>query len=351
MKNFNLSILTLLLVASTHLHVSAQEVDPSQKSIITKISATWCPPCGSWGWDFFEELLEDHNDAALVIANHYSGDLRNPTAEAIEENFRNIGQPSFYLGNQDQNVTRTNVGDRRTSIAERVDAEAAMSPMANSGIYTRLDDRSLHVDARTVFFEDADGDYYLNVYVVEDKVIADQASRGNDVEHSAILRTGLEENPWGIEIISGSASAGDAVETDFDFEIPSDWVIENIILASVIWKREADDSYSFVNTELFTNWQDLISATTDLGALGVDLTSRPGADGQLITQVTVDEPVAEAIISLLDMQGRAIETQSLGALSGTTVVRWSSSSSAVGAIGLVHLQTPAGQLTEKVVMK
>jgi len=351
MKIAKLSIITLLLVASTHLHVSAQEVDQSQKSIITKISATWCPPCGGWGWDFFDVLLEDHEDDVLVISNHYSGDLRNPTASAIEENFKNVGQPSFYLGNQDQNVTSSNTAMRRTSIAERVDAQAALTPTANTGIYTRLDDRMLHVDARTVFFTDADGDYYLNIYVVEDKVIADQASRGNDVEHSAILRTGLDENAFGIELVSGSANQGDAIEMDFDFEIPSDWNIDNMTLASIIWKLEDDGTYTYVNTELFTDWQDLVSATADLSSLGVALQSRPGADGQLLTHITVEQPLTSAVISLLDLQGRVIETQSIDVPSGTSIVRWNKSVHGLGSIGLVHLQSTAGQITEKVALK
>ena len=70
-KNFLLSV-CLLLGAN---FIFAQEVPEVQRPLVTKISATWCPPCGGWGWTLMEELVIDNEDKATLIVAHHDGQL------------------------------------------------------------------------------------------------------------------------------------------------------------------------------------------------------------------------------------------------------------------------------------
>jgi len=42
----------------------AQEVIPTQQTLITKISATWCINCGTWGWETQEKILAENAGVA-----------------------------------------------------------------------------------------------------------------------------------------------------------------------------------------------------------------------------------------------------------------------------------------------
>jgi hypothetical protein len=56
-------------------HTQNIEVPATQKSLITKRTADWCPLCGGWGWPFFRQLILDNSNKAVLIAAHYSGAL------------------------------------------------------------------------------------------------------------------------------------------------------------------------------------------------------------------------------------------------------------------------------------
>ena len=91
-------ITLLVLLIFFGFAMSAQVPDAPQTSmpVITKIAATWCPPCGSWGWDFFEHMLEDNTDDAIIMAVHHSGDLVNPTASALTSNLNASSQQDSF---------------------------------------------------------------------------------------------------------------------------------------------------------------------------------------------------------------------------------------------------------------
>ena len=63
MKQFTL--LTIFCIASISLF--SQEVMEVQQTLLTKRTATWCPYCGTWGWGFFEDLIEDNEEKAVLI--------------------------------------------------------------------------------------------------------------------------------------------------------------------------------------------------------------------------------------------------------------------------------------------
>ncbi len=246
MKNIYLGLLFVLFLS---FNANAQEAPEVQKSVITKITATWCPPCGGWGWDLFHDLVADNSDKALVIANHYSGLLANDTAEGITDNLGANGQPKFYIGNTDQGASSSNAATKRTEIQNTIDANYATAPVVNAGILATLDGTELTVNTNTHFFQDAEGEFYINAYIVENNVIEFQATQGAGAVHENVLRTGIHSDFFGEPIIDGAVTAGTEFSHTFTTELDSSWDLDNLTVAIIIWqKNNTIGTYTFTNT-------------------------------------------------------------------------------------------------------
>jgi len=92
-QKITISIAFLLLTLSGY----SQEAPQTQSALVTKISATWCPPCGGWGWDLFHDLVVDNEAKATLLAVHHSGNLLTPTSGALADNFMISGQTMMLL--------------------------------------------------------------------------------------------------------------------------------------------------------------------------------------------------------------------------------------------------------------
>ena len=252
--------LSFLCLAIT---LSAQQIEvPQQKySLVTKRTATWCPHCGNWGWTLFENLLADNSSKALMIAAHYSGDLMNPTASAITSNFGGFGQPLFYLGNENQGVSSSNIDDKREEIKSKINDAFNSSPTAQTGMLLVNNGDQLDVYTKTRFFQNADGDYYVGVYLIEKTVMHYQSGQGQDADHKNVLRDHLTEDTFGKLISEGSISAG--AESSFQVSYPLDGTYDlgNIRIATILWKKDGG-SYKVVNTNFSDNFVEDVVATT-----------------------------------------------------------------------------------------
>ena len=93
MKNF--FILLLFLIA---LQVQSQTVSTKNWTLIHERTASWCPYCGTWGWDMKDRILTEFADEEVIfMAVHHSGDLTNPVAQQFGDNFGGFGQPIFFV--------------------------------------------------------------------------------------------------------------------------------------------------------------------------------------------------------------------------------------------------------------
>lgn len=226
--------------------LQAQEVAEVQQSLITKRTATWCPYCGGWGWDFFDALKTNVSDKAVLVAAHFGGSaLENPVSLAWVNNLGGSSQPRFFVDNELQSVNSGNQASALVVIKDKVDANAAGQPVANVGMQTSWSGSDLSVQAKTKFFQDAEGAYYLGIYLVEDGVLANQAGQSGQIEHSRILRGSVTAAVFGDMLAEGSIAAG----TEFDKAYtvnPAAYVVDNLDLVGVVWKKEGN-TYLAVN--------------------------------------------------------------------------------------------------------
>ncbi len=243
MKKNTTIILTILLFYLNG--IFAQDVPEIQQSLITKITATWCPNCGSWGWDFYEDIYADNADKALIITAHRSGDLQSDVGVDFTSNFGVNYQPFFIVNNENQNVNSTNTASKRSAIQNLVNNNYSLSPIANAGLQVTKDGNSLIVQTKTRFFQNAMGEYYLGVYVIEDGVINFQQGIGNDAVHKNVMRASMSSSSFGELIANGNIDADSEFDKEFSIQL-GNWNVNNLEIATIIWKKEGN-TYQFVN--------------------------------------------------------------------------------------------------------
>ena len=240
-----LSVVLLALLALSPL--LAQEVLPKQQSLITKISATWCPNCGTWGWRALDQLIEENQDHAVIISAHASGDLGTIAGQDFKKNLNSVGQPLFYLNNEHTRLGSTNGTTKRKEIQETVLAATETPPIANTGVYYFAVSNRLSIDIKTKFFQTTPGAYSLGTYLIENKVSNYQAGANEVLEHKKILRLELSDNSFGIPLENAIADTESDVQ--YNFTIPNGWNRNELEIVTIIWKKEGS-KYLFVNANM-----------------------------------------------------------------------------------------------------
>ena len=265
-----LTVLGALLVMTISF---AQDVEVVQKALITKRTATWCPFCGTWGWDMMEALIEDNEDNAIILGAHFSGDLTSSTASEMLSNFGGSGQPRFFIGRTDQGVSSSNWTAKRADIENQVNSIASGSPIANTGIAAELAGTTLDVQVRTEFFEDANGEYYLSVYLKEDNVINNQAGNSPNASHPDVIRGAVSSTTFGNLINSGNVTAGQTFAEIFQVDINDGWDEDNLALVAIIWEKIGNE-YHFINGSESNDFHSIVDIS-NLEDKGANMEVRP----------------------------------------------------------------------------
>lgn len=221
-------------------------VPSTQNTLINKVAADWCPPCGSWGWDFFDGVL-DENENAVAFVLHHSGGLQNAAAVELTTNFGANYQPKFFLDGIEQNVSSGSATNQLTAFHNYVQDASSQSASAQTGLNAYFNEENeLTVATRTIFFEDIEGDFFLGSYIIEKSHIAYQASIGNEANHRNILRTHIGDEIYGIALASGSIAANTEFTHEFSADI-TDYDPANLEIVTILWKFE-NGKYEVVNT-------------------------------------------------------------------------------------------------------
>ncbi len=338
-------ITLLILAMSIGFFAQAQEVVPqTQSSLIIKKTATWCPPCGGWGWDLFEQLIDDNEDKAIIWAMHYSGDLISPTTQGINSNLSGAGQPRFYLDNVDQGSSSSAI---RSAIMSGVNQNATEAPIANA-IATNIsvDNNQITLTVKSKFFAEASGEYYLNVYIVENGVINNQAGRGNNAVHKKVLRDDMAGFAFGEIVAQGTISANATFSTDFTIPVAAGWNTNNIELSTIIWKKNGT-KYDFVNGTETSSIVAGISAPT-LEGVAMTVSPNPVSDKANISFDFSKSFSGE--LGVYDLAGRLVKSLALGAkLVGIQTIELDASAFQNG-VYIVRLSNDEGVLTQKMVI-
>ena len=221
--------------------------------IITKVTATWCPNCGTWGWSFFEDLktIYGNGDEALLLGVHHSGDLKNPTSQWFANNLGFTYQPQFYLDRTPLNVSS---GNRQAKVSET-------QMMVND---LRDNSSDIEVSFVNAYFEGDDiitnltinkstptnNNLYLAVYVFENNVENNQSQQGMAM-HPNVLRDVLSNEYFG-EMIASNGSQINNLQINLSKTLNTDWNKDNIGLVAVVQSQNGNN-YDQVSSNAILN--------------------------------------------------------------------------------------------------
>ncbi|HMQ49128.1 MAG TPA: T9SS type A sorting domain-containing protein [Saprospiraceae bacterium] len=309
-------LLTALFGVVFGLLLQAQEIEvpQSNRPLITKRTAEWCPHCGTWGWTMFENLLLDNEDDALVLSAHYSGSYMNTVSLEITNNFGGFSQPRFYLNNQDQNATSSNGTTVRNNVRSQVSDLNTQPPVAQTGLRVFIEDNQLRVKTQTQFFQEGqDGDYYLGIYLIERSYVGSQAGYSGQANHKNMLSKSLLGGSFGELLQSGTIANGstfekEAVVTYNDIAAAFEngtYNENNVEIATIIWRKEGN-TYRVVNTNS-SNELEIASGTT-APTLQAAIKVLPNVVQQQ-AEVFINLPAAlsQAELSLWSLDGRQVQ--------------------------------------------
>lgn len=300
MKNLFTFLFVLCLFGTTY----AQE--PVQKSMFTKVTATWCVNCGTWGWAFFEDLKADNGDNAIYVKAHYSGDFINDPSRELATALGATGQPNFFMGENRLSIGSSNYQNELPTLQAMVDETATQVPIANAAaISGDTQNGKIDVVVNTKFFQAAEGDFYLSALVLENNIVNNQSGQGSNAIHTNILRTVAGESVFGVQIASGSIAQDNEVQTSFSIDLDPSWNELELDLVLIIWNKVNDD-YVYVNSANTNGIFNLTSTERTLASEAYTL------KGNLISEQTQlvigqNDIVGDAQVQLVDMQGNIVK--------------------------------------------
>ncbi len=302
MKKIFLQLVFIFLFSNSFF---AQDVPEVQRPLLTKISATWCPPCGGWGWTMMENMVMDNEEKATLIVAHHDGQLVTASGDAFSSNFNSPYQPFFYMYNGDVGVTSSNATTKRTEIKDMVDVEAAKSPVVNAGMILTLDGTELQIETKTKFFQSTSGEYYLGIYAVENEVVNFQQGQGSNAIHEKVLRGKLNAEIFGELITSGDIDASSEFDKSFSATLSADWNTDHLEIVTVVWKKEGD-TFVAINTNLSTTFEPPV-ANVNILLENASMEILPNViSSQATVNIDLEEELQNATIELFDLDGKKV---------------------------------------------
>ena len=315
-----------LMTACSIQAVVAQTVEQKQMALVAKKTATWCNPCGTWGWSLFDEVVAANDDKAVVfeLHNSLSSNLYSPAASAMYDEFEYHGTvPVFYVnGVNETQYSSTGViytSSTKTRIDFVVDSIANISPIANVGYDATKTGNTIQLNTRVKFFQSGTGEFYLGVYLTENDVEEYQNGIGNSAIHHNPLRDAISDNDLGDLIATGLIGAGTEFTNSYTYTVNSSYEVSNVRIFAVIWKKE-NGGYTYVNAytkDLFVGEEPktdndrvelLLYPSVAMHGQPVKLEVRGNTNGEMIE------------ISVYDELGRMVGAISQGALTTGSVI-------------------------------
>lgn len=288
----------------------AQEPKRENIALLHKITATWCTPCGTWGWTLGEDLKEKTSGKALYLGLYASSsqakrnrEFYNQTASALAHAMGFSGYPSFGVNGigQEELVSTSDLRiDRvKTQILKTADSFALVDPLASAAGFFSLHGDQLKVSARLRFWQTTEGQFYLAAYIVEDKAMNLQSGRsltGDEVAHHDVLRTSMSaESAWGELIASGRLLETASHAKDFFFKIAdTSWNKENLKVYLVIWKKE-HGKFNFINASLAENHTEV-----------TDIVVFPNPAKETLQVALIGGPGQAVRLSLFNISGKQV---------------------------------------------
>lgn len=343
----------LLVFSFAFFGLQAQDVAEQQTPLISKVTATWCPNCGTWGWTFFENIIQDNGDKAIMLGVHDSGDLQSAEGVALSNNFNAIGQPKFFVNDEDLRVNSSSISAKRTEVENLVNTMIAESPVANVGFYAEMGNGQINVRTKTKFFQDGGAnDYNLALYLIEDDVVNNQSGQGVTM-HPNVIRTGFTADAFG-EILdaSGTIASGTEIIRDFSLDVNPNWEMANVSVVAVIWENNGGN-YQFVNASRTNDFSGIpVSSVVGISQVEGFAVTPTIVTETATVEINLTETLENAALTIFDLTGKKVATVFAGNLnSGIQTFEINRSVFAASGMYFLTLENNGKVMTQKVIVK
>ena len=336
----------------------AQTVIEEQNPLMVKKTATWCNPCGTWGWDLFTDIWNARESQSVMLEMHNSSssELHSSAATAFYGLHEpRSSTPVFYVNTVNE-VYYTSGGGISPSATENnvlsaIDSTNGASPVANSGITYEVNGSTLDINTKVKFFQNATGEYYLGVYLAENNVSEIQNGFTGTTTHKRIMRASADQNIEGSLITNGSVSSGDEFTNSHQINIDASWDTDNFYVFTVIWKKE-NGEYKYVNAAK----QESALSIEDEYKRDVSMKIYPNAiqSGESFN-IEIDNVLEkDASIVIYDQIGKKVKTARVGSLvSNGQVIKMNDTAGMNAGMYFVQLKSENGRILKsmKLVVK
>jgi len=345
-------ILGFILMLPLWLFSQTVEVPQEQKPLISKVTASWCPFCGSWGWSFYDDIYEDNGDDAVFLTLHHSGDHTNAISSSVVNNFTVFGQPRFLLDGVDLNVSSSNGTSKRQEFHNLVDQAKDASPMIQTGIDAGYNADLIRVNYAVEAFTDLNGEYYVALYLVERSFIGYQASIGPNAQHKTMLRAELTNQAFGKLAFSGNTPAGSVMGGYQEFPLGA-YNPENLQIVSVIWKKEGDQ-YLVINSNLDDELE--LKSTSSVNqeyATELEVSLYPTVvKNDLTIHLEAPDRLEEVIVRVFNLGGDILMEEKFGIIDmGKQALTLNALASVPAGIYLLNIHSQSRQWTQRIIIE
>jgi hypothetical protein len=225
------------------------DVEEKNMGVVAKRTATWCGPCGDWGFDYFDNLKQQYGDEAVFMAfKDAFGAEGDYYFTRVNEVFGVGGGTPRFFYNFDtiHGVNYAGAG----SVAQHNDSEV----IANSNYEFTLTDDKINVTTTTKFFKSDQGEFLISPFLIIDNQVGYQngnADSPNTVHPKFVANKahpiGNEvADSWAYKVASGEVAKGYQINLEFEVNREPQWVEEDISFALILYKR-VGGQYKFVN--------------------------------------------------------------------------------------------------------
>lgn len=318
----------LFLASAIAVSANAQTAVKENKGLIGKISATWCGPCGAWGWVLMNDLIAA-NPTAFPISifpssSDGSGGPSGGTWKNLEfYNADNValanaitfnGYPSYSANTKDWSLKNTsssgvNTAGIKTDVNAALAAYTASPVVASTGFTYKITGNTIEVKTSTKFWQAATGNYNIAVYLLEDAVHIQNAQTGA-VSHHGVFRASFgTSGVFGEQIVAGSAAANQTFDKTFTYTLTGDgltkWDKTKFHPVAIIYKQNGS-AWEYVNgnNKFSYVWATSVENTVSMNSLAIY--PNPATDKANVSVVL--SAAAEANITVTDIMGRNVFT-------------------------------------------
>lgn len=229
-------------------------VSSKYKAVVFEYTATWCGPCGTYGYPVMHDIMHSYGDSAhqaVAIVMHRPDDLVDNEPAGQDDIATFFG----FSGTPDGAVNMFSAYPNENTYTTKINQAVAANATAKAGVgmaYSFVGN-VMTLNTKTVFFSDLTGTYNLGVYVVENDLQNTQNGQTGVVDHDYVLRACADGKAFGATIASNPAK-GTKVDGTYSITLPTETQNKNNVkVVCVIYKVDPStgDPTEVINSNIY----------------------------------------------------------------------------------------------------